>query len=136
MPTSDRVSIKRHHYDYLLLGDFIEALTKANLGIKRALRSMGRRKDPKPYKPQPTRPVSVRRFSERMNAYLDDTSIVIADIGDSLFGAADLTIHRRTEFISPAYYTSMGFAVPAAIGAQINRRDLRPIVFVGDGHFR
>jgi len=61
---------------------------------------------------------------------------VIADPGDGLFGAADLTIHRRTEFLSPAYYASMGFAVPAALGAQINHPHLRPIVFVGDGAFQ
>jgi indolepyruvate decarboxylase len=61
---------------------------------------------------------------------------VICDIGDSLFGAADLTIHRRTEFLSPAYYTSMGFAIPAAVGAQIARRRMRCVVFVGDGAFQ
>jgi indolepyruvate decarboxylase len=71
-----------------------------------------------------------------MNDFLKDDSVVIADPGDSLFGAADLTIHRRTEFVSPAYYTSMGFAVPAALGAQIRRPHLRPIVFVGDGAFQ
>ena len=32
-------------------------------------------------------------------------------------GAAELTIYRRTEFLSPAYYTSMGFGVPASVGA-------------------
>ena len=42
--------------------------------------------------------------------------MVICDIGDSLFAAADLTIRGRTEFLSPAYYTSMGFAIPAAPG--------------------
>jgi indolepyruvate decarboxylase len=62
--------------------------------------------------------------------------VVIADIGDSLFGAADLTIHRRTEFISPAYYTSMGFAVPASVGAQLANSALRPLVIVGDGAFQ
>ncbi len=62
--------------------------------------------------------------------------VVIADIGDSLFGAADLTIHRRTEFISPAYYTSMGFAVPASVGAQLANPALRPLVIVGDGAFQ
>ena len=53
-----------------------------------------------------------------------------------MFGAADLTIHRRTEFLSPAFYTSMGFAVPAAIGSQIGTKRLRPVVFVGDGAFQ
>jgi indolepyruvate decarboxylase len=78
----------------------------------------------------------VRRFFARMNDFLEDDFVVICDIGDSLFGAADLTIHRRTEFISPAYYTSMGFAIPAALGAQIRNLRLRPVVFVGDGAFQ
>jgi indolepyruvate decarboxylase len=54
-----------------------------------------------------------------------------------MFGSLDLTIHKRTEFISPAYYTSLGYAVPAALGAQIGaRRRLRPLVLVGDGSFQ
>ena len=67
---------------------------------------------------------------------LDDRMVVIADIGDSLFGAADLSMSRRTEFISPAYYTSMGFAVPAAVGAGMANPGLRPLVIVGDGAFQ
>ena len=62
--------------------------------------------------------------------------VVIADIGDALFGSADLVMSRRTEFISPAYYTSMGFGVPAAVGAGIANRESRPLVVVGDGAFQ
>jgi indolepyruvate decarboxylase len=61
---------------------------------------------------------------------------VIADVGESLFAAADLHVHGRFEFISPAYYTSMGFAVPAAVGASFADPTLRPIVLVGDGAFQ
>src|SRR5690606_7544419 len=67
---------------------------------------------------------------------LDDEMVVISDVGDSLFGAADLTIHKHTEFISPAYYTSMGFAIPAALGVQTANKNLRPLVLVGDGAFQ
>ena len=62
--------------------------------------------------------------------------VVVADVGDSLFAASDLTIHRHTEFLAPAYYTSMGFAIPAAIGVQAANSKLRPIVLVGDGAFQ
>ena len=55
-----------------------------------------------------------RRLFARIDRLLGEDMVVIADIGDSLFGAADLVMSRRTEFISPAYYTSMGFAVPAS----------------------
>ena len=61
---------------------------------------------------------------------------VIADIGDSLFGAADLEMHRQTEFLSPAYYTSMGFGVPAAVGASMANPGARILVVVGDGAFQ
>jgi indolepyruvate decarboxylase len=62
--------------------------------------------------------------------------VVVADVGDSLFAASDLTIHQHTEFLSPAYYTSMGFAMPAAVGVQVANAKLRPIVLVGDGAFQ
>src|SRR5580700_7157765 len=61
---------------------------------------------------------------------------VIADIGDALFGAADLEMHRRTEFLSPAYYTSMGFGLPATVGASMANPRSRILVIVGDGAFQ
>jgi indolepyruvate decarboxylase len=72
----------------------------------------------------------------RLNAFLSENTVVVADVGDALFGAADLFIRERTEFISPAYYTSMGFAVPACIGVQLANPRLRPLVLVGDGGFQ
>ena len=80
--------------------------------------------------------MTTRRLFASLNQMLDDDMVVVADVGDSLFGAADLTIHRHTEFLSPAYYTSMGFAIPAAVGVQVANRKLRPIVLVGDGAFQ
>jgi indolepyruvate decarboxylase len=80
--------------------------------------------------------ITVKRLFERLNLSITNSTIVIADVGDSLFGALDLTIHGQTEFLSPAYYCSMGFAVPAAIGAQLANPTLRPIVIVGDGAFQ
>jgi len=63
-------------------------------------------------------------------------SALIADIGDALFAATELTARDRTEFISPAYYTSMGFSVPAALGAHCARPDCRVVVLCGDGAFQ
>ena len=63
-------------------------------------------------------------------------TIVIADIGDSLFGALDLVIHRDTEFLGSAFYASMGSAVPACIGSQLANPKLRLLVIVGDGAFQ
>ena len=133
--TSERVSISRHHYADIQLGDFITALTKAPIGpTRKPWATPPHGKTPPPFRAK-SAPMTVRRLFERIDTFIDEKNVVICDIGDSLFGAADLTIHRGTEFISNAYYTSMGFAIPAALGAQIGKRDLRPIVFVGDGAF-
>lgn len=81
-------------------------------------------------------PLTVKHLFERLNRFISQDTVVIADVGDALFGATDLYIRERTEFISPAYYTSMGFAVPACVGAQLANPKLRPLVLVGDGAFQ
>jgi indolepyruvate decarboxylase len=130
---SGEVTIGHHHYDEVYLGHFIARLARAGLHARPAVGSAPRTQA---FKARAGRALTVKRIFARLNDFLDQDTVVICDIGDSLFGGADLTIHRRTEFISPAYYTSMGFSVPAALGAQIKRRVLRPVVFVGDGAFQ
>ncbi|MFN2425269.1 MAG: alpha-keto acid decarboxylase family protein [Candidatus Binatia bacterium] len=136
---SEKASIRHHHYEDVVLGDFMEGLMQTDVGLRREQRivsASAAAAAARPFKVRPSRPATVRRFFERLDAFLEDGDVVIADIGDSLFGAADLIIRHRTEFLSPAYYTSMGFAVPAAVGAQIYKRASRPIVLVGDGAFQ
>jgi indolepyruvate decarboxylase len=132
--TAERIGIKHHVYENVKLRHFMEGLMKAKIGPNRKFKAP--RQEIPGYTARPPAKITVRRFFARMNHFLDEKSVVICDIGDSLFGAADLTIHKHTEFLSPAYYTSMGFAIPAAVGAQLNRPGRRPIVFVGDGAFQ
>ncbi|MDY6932215.1 MAG: thiamine pyrophosphate-binding protein [Halobacteriota archaeon] len=133
--TSEKVRIKHHHYEKISLSDFIEGI--ASEVSKTCIKKPAIEITPSDnFSIKPEEKITVNRFFSRMNSFLEENNVVISDTGDSLFGSADLKIHRRTEFISPAYYTSMGFAVPAAIGAQIRNRELRPIVFVGDGAFQ
>jgi TPP-dependent 2-oxoacid decarboxylase len=113
--------------------DFIRGL----LGLKLRRRAPGRIPRPNPILPFVVRNsdtrLTVKRLFERLNGFLSENTVVIADVGDALFGATDLFIRERTEFLAPAYYTSMGFAVPACVGAQIANPKLRPLVLVGDG---
>jgi indolepyruvate decarboxylase len=60
----------------------------------------------------------------------------VADIGDAIFGAVGIRSVREAQFIAPAYYMSMGFAVPASIGVAMAAKNLRPYVLVGDGAFQ
>jgi indolepyruvate decarboxylase len=136
--TSEDLRIKRHHYCEVRLDDFIRGLVDRRLKVTRT-------PVPKPTRPfaefeaaspadRLTSAILFGRLNQLLSKYTDMT--VIADIGDSLFGAADLEMHRHTEFLSPAYYTSMGFGVPAAVGASMANPKSRILVIVGDGAFQ
>ncbi|MGH7202180.1 MAG: thiamine pyrophosphate-dependent enzyme, partial [Planctomycetaceae bacterium] len=134
--TSEKLRIRHHHFHDVLLEDFVKGLAKADLKkTKRPLPEI-RRADDGPFEARPEAKMTVKRLFQRINRMLEDDMVVIADVGDSLFAAADLTIHQHTEFLAPAYYTSMGFAVPAALGVQVADAKLRPVVIVGDGAFQ
>jgi indolepyruvate decarboxylase len=80
--------------------------------------------------------ITVAGLFRRLESFLTDEMIVIADPGDALFGSIDLHVQGARAFLSPAFYASLGFAVPAAIGAQCAAPDARPLVLVGDGAFQ
>lgn len=134
--TSDSLQIRHHHYHDVLLADFVKGLLKADLHPPKRPIPANCRPEPTRFELQPEDKITTRRLFARVNQLLDENMVVVADVGDSLFAAADLTIYRDTEFISPAYYTSMGFAIPASVGAQFGNLKLRPIVLVGDGAFQ
>jgi indolepyruvate decarboxylase len=71
-----------------------------------------------------------------LSLHLDERCCVIADIGDAIFGAVGIRSARQAQFIAPAYYMSMGFAVPGSIGVAMAAKKLRPYVLVGDGAFQ
>jgi len=136
--TSEDLRIKHHRYCDVRLDDFIRGLIDRGLDVART---------PVPRRSRPfagfeaaapgdrlTSAILFGRLNQMLGEYTDMT--VIADIGDSLFGSADLEMHRHTEFLSPAYYTSMGFGVPAAVGASMANPKSRILVIVGDGAFQ
>jgi indolepyruvate decarboxylase len=133
--TSEYIRIRHHHYQNVLLSDFMHGLLKKNLKAP-AREPLRLAADGVTAAAPSDAPVTVKYLFKRLNEILDKNMIVIADIGDCLFAASELSIHRRTEFISPAYYTSMGFAVPGAVGAAFARPELRQLVVVGDGAFQ
>jgi len=134
--SSEDVRIRHHHFHEVLFPDFVNGLLKARIKVPaRRLPPMAHEL-PAAYVPKDGARITNRRLFQRVNELLDEHTVVVSDVGDSLFGASELVIHRDSEFLSPAYYTSMGFGVPAAIGVQVANRSRRPLVLVGDGAFQ
>ncbi len=133
--TSEKLSIRHHHFEDVRFKDFLRGLCRAPLR-RRAPVKIPPPKPLPPLIPGRGRKITIKRLFQRLNTFLQDDTIVISDVGDALFGAADLFIHQHTEFLGTAYYASMGFAIPAAIGAQLAAPQRRPLVIVGDGAFQ
>jgi len=133
--TADRVAIKHHRYESIKFQDFVQGLVQTPLPAF-PLRSLPARTVLVPSLLHPESPITLEGLFRHLDTVLTEKTVVIADVGESLFAAADLHVRHRFEFLSPAYYTSMGFAVPAALGASFANPSLRPIVLVGDGAFQ
>ncbi|HEY3857150.1 MAG TPA: thiamine pyrophosphate-binding protein [Verrucomicrobiae bacterium] len=133
--TSEKLTIRYHNFEGVRFKDFLRGLLRAPLR-KRAAAKIPRPPSLPAFKSTHGRKILISRLFQRLNSFLRDNTIVISDVGDALFGAVDLNIHHDTQFLGTAYYASMGFAVPAAVGAQLAIPERRPLVLVGDGAFQ
>lgn len=115
--------------------DLLEAVLKAlPVNEKRPLERAEAHE--RTFTPQPNKEITVNRLMECLNSFIDDSFTVIAEPGDALFAALDLKIEGDGGFISPAYYASIGFSVPASLGVQLAAPEKRAIIITGDGAFQ
>jgi indolepyruvate decarboxylase len=136
LATSEQLRIRHHHFHDVRLQDFMEGLVERGIKRKRPQPKAPTEWNRDPFVLEPQAPITISRLIRRLDEQLEDGTIVIADVGDALFASTELTTHGRTEFLAPAYYTSMGFATPAAVGASVARSDARVVAIVGDGAFQ
>lgn len=129
------LKIKNHTFTEIQFADFCDSVFKIEVE-KKTLPVMPPPKEDVEFEPKPNTKITTARLFQKINAVLNKNMAIVADIGDSLFGAADLTVHNRNHFLSPAFYTSMGSAIPGALGVQAALPEVRPIVIVGDGAFQ
>ena len=131
----DSVVLASAVYSGLEMRSVLESLAEAVLESSTAASPPARR-EPVAFVPRPGDRITMTRLLQCIDSRIDEHTIVIAEPGDALFGSLDLTIRCMSGFISPAYYASIGFSVPASIGAQLGAPGRRPLVITGDGSFQ
>lgn len=136
LATTEKMSIGLHSFDNVRFGDFLEGLR--NSPIRRKIFT-------NPYERRTLEPLAAKEQDEALDAdaffrilglTMDRDATVVCDTGDALFGAMSLRTTQQSNFLSDAYYLSMGFAVPAAVGASAGKPDSRVYCLVGDGAFQ
>jgi indolepyruvate decarboxylase len=129
--TAETLAVSHHYYSGLPLPEVLRALLNSP-----ELRRHDVALPPSASRPSVTAATTdwgTAAIVQELNAALTPSHLVIADTGDCLFASVEL---RADRFIGPGFYASMGLAAPGAIGAQLARPDLRPIVLLGDGAFK
>jgi indolepyruvate decarboxylase len=136
------VKIKHHYYENVFLHDFILGLTEkiarrdpATLEIQCAADGCVHRHTV-PYQPDAPKPLTIKRFFDRVSHFLADDSVVIAETGVSLFSAAEMLMPEGAAFIGQTFYGSIGYTVGATLGAGMAAQDRPIVLFVGDGSFQ
>jgi len=133
--STEGLRVRNHSYPKVNFLDFCNNLFKMDFGKKENL-VLPVKKEIAKFIPSDEK-ITTQRFFEKINSVIAENSnlSIVADIGECLFGASELTVQHH-HFISPAFYCSMGFAIPGALGTMFAKPDTRPIVLVGDGAFQ
>lgn len=136
--TTEKMRIGYRSYENVLFKDFLERLAGAASIVPKTLGTL----------PQPAKPPQPLQAEERANALsieqffrivglnITENTTIVCDTGDALLGAMGLRTASASNFLSDAYYLSMGFAVPAAIGVMAAEPTDRVFAIVGDGAFQ
>jgi acetolactate synthase I/II/III large subunit len=74
---------------------------------------------------------------ERLRAHADDDTIVVAGVGQhQMYASQYWTFEKPRHWINSGGLGTMGFAVPAAMGAKVGRPQQRVVAIDGDGCFQ
>jgi indolepyruvate decarboxylase len=129
------VLISHHRYPGIALTDFVTVLSnKAKHRIYDY--SVFMDKQSLPEFPQSNTEIRIVRLIERLNKSMNHALSVVCDTGDCLFASIELRVPEHSNFYASAFYTCMGFAVPAALGVQLSDSKRRTLILVGDGAFQ
>lgn len=136
------VKIKHHYYENVYLPDFILGLAEKLSRLDSATPEIQCATDgcvhrhTQPFQADTQKPLTIRRFFDRMSHFIENDSIVIAETGVSLFSAAEMLMPEGATFIGQTFYGSIGYTVGATLGVGMAAQERRVVLFVGDGAFQ
>jgi indolepyruvate decarboxylase len=70
---------------------------------------------------------------DRLSDALTPGNVVLADQGTSFYGMAGHRLPTGVTFIGQPLWGSIGYTLPAALGAGLAQRDRRTVLLIGDG---
>ena len=130
------VRIRDRFYQNVQLADFVKALAVAeprSLLTSHPIEPLRLRQA---FHPVDDQLLTAARFYQRIDCFLDDQMVLLAEPGDSFCAAAEFHIEEAENFIVQPFYASIGFCTPAALGVSLACPEKRAVVLTGDGAFQ
>jgi alpha-keto-acid decarboxylase len=85
------------------------------------------------YPPAREQPLTQEALWDRLSAALTPGNVVLADQGTSFYGMAGHRLPSGVTFIGQPLWASIGYTLPAALGAGLAHPDRRVVLLIGDG---
>ena len=83
------------------------------------------------------KPILPQRLMNELNSFIDDDTIIATDVGQNQMWAMHyLDVNEPRRFLSSGTFGTMGYGLPAAIGAKAACPDKDVIAITGDGGFQ
>ncbi|HTX98279.1 MAG TPA: alpha-keto acid decarboxylase family protein [Mycobacterium sp.] len=89
--------------------------------------------EPLPPPPPRDQPLTQQMLWDRLCVALTPGNVVLADQGTSFYGMADHRLPQGVTFIGQPLWGSIGYTLPAALGAGVAHPDRRTVLLIGDG---
>lgn len=80
--------------------------------------------------------VNPKQFIYALNKYLPDNTIIVADVGQNQIWTANNIFLKNGRFLTSGGMGTMGYSLPAAIGAKLASPGSEVIAICGDGSFQ
>ncbi|MBP9997107.1 MAG: biosynthetic-type acetolactate synthase large subunit [Lachnospiraceae bacterium] len=119
----------------VIFADLLEMELEANYSewidkLNEYKKEMARVRKPNPEYVDPA------EFIKTLSSKMDDESIYIADVGQNQIWSCDNVCVRNGKFMTTGGMGTMGYSIPAAIGAKLGRCERQVVAVCGDGSFQ
>lgn len=83
--------------------------------------------------PAGDRPLDQETLWSEVQQWIQPRTTVLAEAGTAFYGALDLRLPADSDVLGQPVWSSIGYTLPAVLGAGLARPDRRPVLFIGDG---
>ena len=80
--------------------------------------------------------INPKEFIHILNKYIADDTVVVADVGQNQIWTANNIFLKKGRFLTSGGMGTMGYSLPAAIGAKLSSQNSQVIAICGDGSFQ